>query len=132
MSAELRAGAVVRFETMIAAVIEAAARAYGAAPFAVCCVDLGDVDGRRFALALHEASPTHLDPASFTDEGAPAPPLWCRAAPVAVLASVAAAVLGAEMSTAAESTHIAGAVPVVIVADGVAMAAAFERPSGAS
>lgn len=132
MSAELRAGAVLRFETMIAAVIEAAARAYGAAPFALCCVDLGDVDGRRFALALHEASPAQLDPESFTGEGAPAAPLWCRAAPVAVLASVAAAVLGAEMGAAADATHAEGAVPVVIAGKGLVLVAAFDRPPGAA
>jgi len=130
MSATLRAGAVLSLDSMIAAVIDAAARAHGAAPFAVCCVDLGDEDGRRFALALHEARPAPLDPASFT--AAAAAPWWCRAAPLARLGPVAASVLGAEMSAAAERTHAAGAVPVVLVADGVAMVVAFERPPGAS
>lgn len=129
MSVPLLPGAVLHFDAMIAAVIESAARALGGAPFAVCCVDLGDEDGRRFAFALHDASPAPLDPATFTGKGAA--PLWCRAAPLARLAPVAAAVLGAEMGDAAESTHAAGAVPVVIVADGVAMISAFERP-GAS
>src|SRR5262249_31706332 len=123
--------ALLRFEAMLAAVLEAAARAYGAAPFAVCCADLGDADGRRFAQALHEASPAQLDPACFTDQGAHAAPLWCRAAPAAVIASVAAAVLGAEMSAAVDSTYAAEHVPVVIVADGLAMVAAFERPGAA-
>jgi hypothetical protein len=126
----LHVGAFVRFEAMIAAVIETAARAYGAAPFVVCCVDLADEDGRRFAFALHEASPAQLDPASFTAEGAA--PLWCRAAPLGRVVPVVASVLGAEMRDATESTHGAGAVPVVIVADGVAMVSAFERPPGAS
>jgi hypothetical protein len=132
MIAELRAATFLRFETMLASVIEAAARAFGAAPFAVCCVDLGDVDGRRFALTLHAASPAQLDPANFTGESAHSAPLWCRAAPVAVIAPVAAAVLGAEMGAAVESTHATGAVPVVIVADGAAIVAAFDRPPGAS
>jgi len=130
MSTTLRAGAALPLHTLIASVIDAAARARGAEAIAVCCVDLGDEDGRRFALALHEASPAPLDPASFT--AAAAAPWWCRAAPLARLGPVAAAVLGAEMSAAAERTHAAGAVPVVLVADGVAMVAAFERPPGAS
>ena len=130
MIAGMDGGAFVRFETLIAAVIEAAARAYGAAPFGVCCVDLADEDGRRFALALHKASPAALDPASFTAEGAA--PLWCRTAPLGRVVPVVASMLGAEMRDAVASTHRAGAVPVVIVADGVAMVSAFERPPGAS
>jgi len=130
MSATLRAGAVLSLDSMIAAVIEAAARDLGAEAIAVCCVDLGDEDGRRFALALHEASPAPLDPASFTAAGAA--PWWCQAAPLAKLARAAAAVLGADMGAAVEATHAAHAVPVVIIAGGVAMVAAFERPRGAS
>ena len=132
MIAGLHVGAFVRFETMIAAVIEAAARVYGAAPFAVCLVDLSHIDGRRFAVTLHEASPTQLDPAHFAADTGPKAPQWCRAAPLGMLAPVAAAVLGAEMGAAVEAAHTARAVPVVIVADGLAMVAAFDRPLGAS
>ena len=129
MSAALRAGAVLHFDAMIGAVIETADHRRGGE---VCCVDLGDLDGRRFALALHAAHPTGLDPASFAGERQRPAPKWCRVAPLATLAAVAAAVLGAEMGAAVEATHAAGAVPVVIVADGLAMVAAFGRPAGAS
>ena len=54
------------------------------------------------------------------------------AAPLGRVVPVVASVLGAEMRDATESTHGAGAVPVVIVVDGVAMVSAFERPPGAS
>lgn len=124
----LHTGATLHLEALIGSVIATAAR--GGEPIGVCCVDLGDEHGRRFALALHEASPAQLDPASVTAEGAA--PWWCRAVPLARLAPVIAAVLGAEMSAAAESMHAAGAVPVVVVADGAARVAAFERPTGAS
>ena len=131
MSAALRAGALLHFDAMIGALIETAEHSRGGEAIAVCCVDLGDEDGRRFALALHEAHPTRLDPASFAGERQPAPK-WCRVAPLAPLAAVAAAVLGADIGAAVEATHAAGAVPVVIVADGLAMVAAFTRPAGAS
>ena len=132
MIAGLHVGAFVRFETMIAAVIETADHSRGGEAIAVCCVDLGDEDGRRFALALHAAHSTRLDPASFAGERQRPAPQWCRVAPLAPLAVVAAAVLGAEIGAAVEVTHAAGAVPVVIVADGLAMVAAFARPLGAS
>lgn len=132
MSAALRAGAVLHFDAMIGTVIETAEHSRGGEAIAVCCVDLGDVDGRRFALALHEAHPTRLDPASFAGERQRPAPKWCRVAPLAPLAAVAAAVLGADIGAAVEATHAAGAVPVVIVADGLAMVAAFTRPAGAS
>ncbi len=132
MSAALRAGALLHFDAMIGALIETAEHSRGGEAIAVCCVDLGDEDGRRFALALHEAHPTRLDPASFAGERQRPATKWCRVAPLAPLAAVAAAVLGAEIGAAVEATHAAGAVPVVIVADRVAMVAAFARPAGAS
>ena len=132
MIAILRRGAVLRFEAMVSVVIAAAAGTFGAAPFAVCCVDLADEHGRRFALALHEVSPTYLEPAHFAAGKTHRAPQWCRAAPLAMLAPVTTAVLGAEIGAAVEATHAAGAVPVVIVAGGLAMVAAFARPEGAS
>ena len=132
MSAALRAGALLHFDAMIGALIETAEHSRGGEAIAVCWVDLGDEDGRRFALALHEAHPTRLDPASFAGERQRPAPKWCRVAPLAPLAAVAAAVLGADIGAAVEATHAAGAVPVVIVADGLAMVAAFTRPAGAS
>ncbi len=103
MSPILRRGAVLRFEAVVSVVIEAAAGTFGAAPFAVCCVDLADEDGRRFALALHEVSPTDLDPAHFATGKTHSAPQWCRAAPLAMLAHVAAAVLGAEIGEGHDS-----------------------------
>lgn len=132
MSPILRRGAVLRFEAMVSVVIAAAAGTFGAAPFAVCCVDLADQDGRRFALALHEVSPTDLDPAHFAAGTTHSAPQWCRATPLAMLVHLAAALLGAEIGEAMTATNAACAVPVVIVADGLAMVAAFGRPAGAS
>ena len=132
MSTALRVGALLHFDAMIGALIETAEHSRGGEAIAVCCVDLGDEDGRRFALALHEAQPTRLDPASFVGDRQRPATKWCRVAPLAPLAAVAAAVLGAEIGAAVEATHAAGAVPVVIVADRVAMVAAFGRPAGAS
>lgn len=126
MIAGLDKGTTTHIHTALEALIERAASVHGAAPFGACWVDLTDPDGRRFAFALHEASPTRLHPATLTGEGQPARQ-WCRSAPIAPLAA-AAALLGAELGAAVQATHDAGAVPVVIVADGLAMVAAFARP----
>jgi hypothetical protein len=108
----LHKGMAARFHTALAALIERAAYAPRAVPFGVCCVDLADPHGRRFAIALHERSPIGLDPATLTGEGQPARQ-WGRSAPLASLVAAASAVLGADMGAAAQAMHAAGAVPVV-------------------
>jgi hypothetical protein len=126
MIAGLHRGTYVRIRSALSTLIEDAASAHGA-PFGACWVNLADPDGRRFALALHEASPTRLHPATLMGEGQPARQ-WGRSAPIPQLAAVASAVLGAEIGAAVEATHAAGAVPLVIVADGLATIEAFARP----
>lgn len=123
----LHRGAALRFEAVIAAALEAAARAHGAEAFGICVVALADPDGRRFAIALHQASAHGPNPAQLRPDL-----LWSRSAAITVLAPVVAAVLGAELRAEVERVSAAGAVPVVAVVGGVAAIGAYTAPGGSS
>ena len=123
----LQRGAALRFDTMITAALEAAARVHGAKAFGICVVSLAEHEGRCLAAALHRANRVGPDPAQLSHRL-----LWSRSAAMTVLAPVVGAVLGAQLRAEVERVSAAGAVPLVTIVGGVAAVGAFAAPGGAS
>jgi len=125
----LRAGVLIRFQALID-VVARAARVRAGGSSALCVLDLGDAKALRFALAVHQAHPAGPDPAQLVTERPRARgPCLARSAAVELVATVAAEVLGEAIAAEVRAVHRAGAVPVVVVGEALALVASLDAPA---